>query len=226
MLVFGGRDSGDRNDLWALSLADPPEWTLLSAAGTPPSPRKQHTAIYDEDRARMVVFGGTAAGDSWALDLADALGTVSWEPLVVDGTPPGGRLNHTAIYDDSAGRMVVFGGPTSGWPGPTVMALEFAGPLAVPPPTAPAVTKFALHAMWPNPSRGALILDVDLPQSGRATFALIDVTGRRVAARDLGHLGPGSQSLRIDDLRIPAGVYFLELTHGGRALTRKVSFVR
>ncbi len=226
MLVFGGRDPGNRNDLWALSLAGPPAWTLVNAAGAPPSPRYQHTAIYDADRRRMVVFGGTPLGDSWALDLADPLGTVSWELLQVVGTPPGGRLNHTAIYDESARRMVVFGGPANDSSGPTVMALEFAGPLAVPPPTAPAVTRFALRAMRPNPSRGALILDVDLPESARATLALIDVTGRRVAARDLGHLGPGSQSLRIDDLGIPSGVYFLELTHGGRALTRKVSFVR
>lgn len=226
MLVFGGRDPNDRNDLWSLSLAGPPEWTLLSPAGTPPSPRNQHTAIYDPDRTRMVVFGGTSLGDAWALDLADPLGTVSWEPLAIDGTPPGGRLNHSAIYDQSEGRMVVFGGPANGSSGPTVMAVEFAGPLAVSPPPAPLVTTFAIRAMRPNPSRGALTLDVDLPESGRAMLAVIDITGRRVAVRDLGHLGPGSQSLWIDDLRIPTGVYFLELTHGGRALSRKVSFVR
>ncbi len=224
MLVFGGRDPGDKNDLWALSLADPLAWTLIDPTGAPPSPRSQHTAIYDADRARMVVFAGTPAGDTWALDLTNPL-EVTWEPLAVEGTPPGGRLNHTAIYDESAGRMVAFGG-TNGTAAPTVMALEFAGPLAVSPPTAPTVAGFAIHAMRPNPSRGALTLDLDLPGSARSSLALIDVTGRRVAARDLGLLGPGSQSLRIDDLGIPSGVYFLELTHGDRSLTRKVSILR
>jgi hypothetical protein len=224
MLVFGGRAPGEQNDLWALSLAGPLAWTPVDATGTPPSPRSQHTGIYDADRARMVVFAGTPAGDAFALDLSDPL-AVTWEPLAVEGTPPGGRIDHSAIYDESAGRMVVFGG-TNGTSAPTVMALEFAGPLAVSPPTAPAATGLTLHAMRPNPSRGALTLDFDLPGSARSTLALIDVTGRRVAARDLGVLGPGSQSLRIDDLGIPSGVYFLELTHGGQSLTRKVSILR
>jgi hypothetical protein len=60
------------NDLWALSLADTPTWTELTPAGTPPSPRGAHSAVYDPSRDRMLVFGGGgfagALNDTWALE--------------------------------------------------------------------------------------------------------------------------------------------------------------
>ena len=37
MIVFGGTDGAVLNDVWSLSLADPPTWTMLSPSGTPPS---------------------------------------------------------------------------------------------------------------------------------------------------------------------------------------------
>ncbi len=70
MVVFGGYDGTSRNDVWALSLAGSPAWTVLAPAGSPPDARKAHTAIYDPVRDRMVVFGGVGGGvldDVWAL---------------------------------------------------------------------------------------------------------------------------------------------------------------
>jgi hypothetical protein len=112
LVVFGGYGpGGNLDDLWALSLAGSPMWTQLSPAGTPPSPRFRHTAIYDPVRDRMVVFGGIGiAGDlsdAWALSMA---GTPTWSQLTPSGTPPGARAYHTAIYDPVRDRMVVFGG--------------------------------------------------------------------------------------------------------------------
>jgi hypothetical protein len=112
MIVFGGGNgSGVFGDVWALSLSGSPAWTQLAPAGTPPSPRADHSAIYDPIRQRMVVFGGCdfSGGfqDVWVLSLA---GTPEWTELAPAGTPPSARCGHVAVYDPVRDRMVVFGG--------------------------------------------------------------------------------------------------------------------
>jgi hypothetical protein len=107
MVVFGGGGASVYNDVWALSLAGSPAWSALAPAGSPPSGRYEHTAIYDPVRDRMVVFGGYELNDVWALSLA---GSPAWSPLVPSGGRPSGRYGHTAIYDPVRDRMVVFGG--------------------------------------------------------------------------------------------------------------------
>jgi len=117
MVVFGGygSDGGYRNDVWALSVAGSPAWSELTPAGTAPSARELHTAIYDPVRDRMVVFGGLevsdvhtgVCNDVWALSFA---GSPAWSALAPEGTPPSARDYPTAIYDPVRDRMVVFGG--------------------------------------------------------------------------------------------------------------------
>jgi hypothetical protein len=110
MVVFGGVAPSYRNDVWVLSLGEIPAWSQLTPSGTPPGPRRSHTAIYDPVNDRMVMFGGfdgTYRNDVWALSLG---GTPTWTALTVAGSPPAGRADHTAIYDPLRGRMVVFGG--------------------------------------------------------------------------------------------------------------------
>jgi len=112
MIVFGGvAPSSYLNDTWALTLSGTPTWSQLMPTGTPPSGRYGHTAIYDLARDRMLVFGGQdGAGfhnDVWALALS---GTPAWSPLTLAAPSPVGRAGHTAVYDVTRDRMVVFGG--------------------------------------------------------------------------------------------------------------------
>jgi len=112
MLVFGGGGNGGLfNDLWSLDLTPGAEaWTPIAVAGTVPAARVQHTAIYDEDNNRLVIFGGIAAGgfrsDTWVWNA----GTSQWAQLTGLGTPPAGRAGHTAVYESHNDRMLVFGG--------------------------------------------------------------------------------------------------------------------
>ncbi|MGH7740617.1 MAG: Kelch repeat-containing protein [Candidatus Eiseniibacteriota bacterium] len=114
MVIFGGADgTNDVNDVWALSLAGTPAWLQITPAGTPPSARYSHSAIYDPTNDRMVVFGGNGStgvlNDLWTLSLGSS---PTWTQAAPAGTPPSARSGHTAIYDPSGNRMIVFAGAT------------------------------------------------------------------------------------------------------------------
>ena len=114
LLVFGGLASASPfypTDVWALSLAGTPTWSMVTTIGGPTTGRYGHSAIYDPIRDRMIVFGGwdgTAnLNDTWALSLS---GPPTWNLITPVGSLPPGRREHTAIYDPTRDRMVVFAG--------------------------------------------------------------------------------------------------------------------
>jgi Rab9 effector protein with kelch motifs len=73
MIVFGGRDAtGNLNDLWVLDFAPTLSWSPLVPLGEPPPARDQHTAVDDGANQRMLVLGGSSAGDVWELSLGGA----------------------------------------------------------------------------------------------------------------------------------------------------------
>lgn len=95
--------------------------------------------------------------------------------------------------------------------------------------TVPVGAGLALLGAHPNPSRGSdLSVSLSLPDGAAASLELLDVSGRRVASRQVGSLGPGIHlvSLGRDTSRLAAGVYLIRLVQGGRVLTDKVAVVR
>ena len=111
MIVFGGRAGSTYfADTWALSL-ETLSWTQIASGGGGPSGRFGHAAILDAPRDRVIVFGGfdgaAHRNDVWSLPLS---GTPQWSQLMPSGTPPPGRLEHTAIFDPDADAMIAFGG--------------------------------------------------------------------------------------------------------------------
>lgn len=83
MIIFGAWDGGRRNDVWALSMSDPPVWSRLTPRGTPPTPRLSHAAIYDAAHDRMVIFGGDdryPCNDTWALSSREHRLGRDWRP--------------------------------------------------------------------------------------------------------------------------------------------------
>jgi Galactose oxidase, central domain/Kelch motif len=131
MIVFGGfegfADPVD-NDVWVLENANgiggTPTWTKLSPSGTPPPARSNHTAVYNPNSNRMIVFGGNNGGfgfnkvefnDVWVLENANGLGgTPTWINFILQGTSGiATRDSHTAVYDVTNNRMIIFGGHNS-----------------------------------------------------------------------------------------------------------------
>ena len=122
MIVFGGAlgaSSPCANDVWVLANANgingTPTWIQLSPSGSAPAPRWVSSAVYDPGSNRMTVFGGNSCfspfyNDVWVLANANGLGgTAAWTQLSPTGTPPDPSGYHTAVYDPSSNRMIVFG---------------------------------------------------------------------------------------------------------------------
>lgn len=111
LITIGGMSQTLQSGVWALTLSDTPTWTSLNPSGSGPGPIRWHSAIYDPMGDRVIVFGGRNSGGplngTWALSLT---GPPSWTSLVVSGTSPSARFDHTAIYDPVDHRMIVYGG--------------------------------------------------------------------------------------------------------------------
>ena len=131
VLFFGGwyydtiaEESVYLDEVWELALSPAPAWTLLTPAGTPPSGRRHHTAVYDPSADRMIVFGGNDGtsdrNDVWALSLT---GSGAWTQLTPAGTPPTARINASAVVDTLRSDMVLFGGSNTN----EVWVLELSG---------------------------------------------------------------------------------------------------
>jgi hypothetical protein len=128
-IVFGGETAlGRTNAVWALGLARPVPWTPLAPTGTPPAPRRNHSAVCDSAGDRLIVFGGAGEfgdfADLWSLSLT---GAPAWTPIAAGGGPPAARSGHSAILDPVRRRMIVFGGSADGILKADVWALSLSG---------------------------------------------------------------------------------------------------
>ena len=127
LIAFGGNFAffgTDQNDTRTLTnangAASPSIWSTLLTSGGPPTIRGQHSAFYDQANNRMTVFAGTNEiccnfqvdkNDVWVLTNANGIGaTPTWTQLSPSGSLPAPRFGHSAVYDATNNRMLVFGG--------------------------------------------------------------------------------------------------------------------
>jgi hypothetical protein len=86
----------------------------------------------------------------------------------------------------------------------------------------------ALLGAWPNPARRDLSVALSLPSGeSRGALELIDLSGRRVAYRDLSGLAAGRHQLALLERQaLPPGVYLVRLTRGSDVRSLKVAVLR
>jgi hypothetical protein len=134
MIVLGG-DSAfvsapDLTDVWVLTnangLGETPAWTQLFPTGGPPpggdyGGREFINAVYDPVTNRLITYGGASCDpcggldDVWVLTNANGLGAPpAWEQLFPTGGPPTSHYAHSAVFDASGNRMIIFGGIVPG----------------------------------------------------------------------------------------------------------------
>jgi hypothetical protein len=195
MIVFAGQTPGisyETNDVYALSLNGAPEWTHLAPAGTLPTRRAGHLAVYDPLSDVMLVFGGRRPGgflnDVWTLTLG-ALPT--WSSLSPSGPLPGAREGSPGVYDPNGDQVLVFGGWSASGTRNDLWALSLSGP--------PAWTQITTAAV-PAERSGASAIYASGPDrmilfGGNKTTAFNDAwaffPGARIARED-GKTTPGA----------------------------------
>jgi hypothetical protein len=83
------------------------------------------------------------------------------------------------------------------------------------------VLEFALQGAMPNPAvHGQLTVQFSLPSAEPARIDLFDITGRRVAGREVSSMGPGRHVVDLaQGGRVPAGVYVVRLSQGKQVRT-------
>jgi len=111
IVVFGGADipvddvGRQHSRTYELTLSEPPTWSQLDPCSSPPSGRRQHTAIYDAARDRMLVFGGSdpVRNDTWALNFGGST-------ALVPAPPPGSGFGIAAVAPNPSrgGVMLAF----------------------------------------------------------------------------------------------------------------------
>jgi sugar lactone lactonase YvrE len=90
-----------------------------------------------------------------------------------------------------------------------------------------APAQLALRGITPNPARHELRVSFSLVDSKAASLALFDVSGRQIAARRVDGMGPGWHSVTLSERSsLPAGLYIIRLSQGGRSLTTRAAVVR
>lgn len=116
LIVYGG-DAGPApfGDVWLLSNANgnggTPVWTQLTPSNQGPEPRTGHTAVYDSQNNRMVIYAGidgnSVLSDVWILSGANGKeGSATWTQSVSGPL----RRYHSSVYDPVSNEMITFGG--------------------------------------------------------------------------------------------------------------------
>lgn len=147
---------------------------------------------------RVTVYRSDAVGDWRAVGTAtpDGMDRITF---IDEDVIPGSRYGY---------RLGVFDGGVETFAGETWIDL-------------PAY-RLALAGARPNPANRRMSTEFELPASGPAVLEVLDVSGRRLVARDVGALGAGAHVLDLTpDRPLSPGLYWLRLTHAGRTLTAK-----
>lgn len=110
LIIFGGEDgSAAYNETRSLDL-NTLTWAILSPSGTTPAARFAHSAVYDPNAHRMIIFGGANYGqpmmnDVWSLDLT--YGSEHWQQLYPSGGPPAQRCRQFCAFNNLNNSLVI-----------------------------------------------------------------------------------------------------------------------
>ena len=258
MIVVGG-DSCDPctlyNDVWVLTNANgsggTAQWIQLLPSGGPPTPRTEHTVVYDGSTDRMILFGGgdnDVLNDTWVLASASGVDrstglpvTPQWIQQPTIGGPPAARGFHAAAYDSVTNQMIIFGGSSGyliGPAGPTplddVWVLTNANgtgnqapswsqisPAGTPPPDRAVFGHWGLY----NPSSDRMLVYGGVSDLAPTATTYQDVWALTNAISSSGTVGSGRSSIGVTGTTNPQLTVSEPITTGnGNYLYQRADF--
>jgi hypothetical protein len=242
MIVFS--PSADVLKVWALDLAEPASWSLLSPAGRLPFSRLVEQPVYDAKRRRILLHGGRyefgVANDTWAFYLDDTTPTML---SLVDALVEANRVRIRWYSGETVHGAATVLRRVDGaeWSQVGTIAQDGTGMLVYEDrdvaagqrldyklrvggeefgdvhATIPGVAG-VLRLSGPNPAIGAPRITFELAGTAPARLELFDIAGRRVFEKRLDGVGAGVLTLA----RQAPGVYFVRLVQGGNEVRRKI----
>jgi len=92
----------------------------------------------------------------------------------------------------------------------------------------PSAYVLALAGFTPNPASGSnLRVAFTLPKQAPGSLAIYDVMGRELAREDLSNEGAGPHNLRFGSTHhVPAGIYWIQLRHEAKTITKRGLVIR
>lgn len=115
VVMFGGSNGASLGDTWVLTAPwwSGLQWTQIGWSGFySPLRRNSHRMAYDENRQRVVMFGGSGANGQFLGDTWELVGD-TWQQ-VFPAQSPSPRWQHVMDYDPLRGVVVLIGGYSSG----------------------------------------------------------------------------------------------------------------
>jgi hypothetical protein len=185
-----------------------------------PFRRARHLASFVVAMSCAAVAHATSGPGSFDMSwwrIASGGGVSSGGAFVLSGTVGQGEVGATTL---TGGTFSLTGGFWAG--------VQVAQWVAVPPqPPAPAPV-MSLRGFATNPVRAdRLQVEFSLAHDGPASLELLDVSGRRVSAYEVGLLGAGRHTLDMGaGAHVAPGLYWLRLTQAAERRTIKAVVVR
>ena len=86
--------------------------------------------------------------------------------------------------------------------------------------------RIQLHQNYPNPFNPSTQISFDIPEAGRVTLTVFDLTGRKVAELLNETLAPGTHRITFDGEAFSSGIYLYRLQTANGSITRKMTLVK
>jgi DNA-binding beta-propeller fold protein YncE len=156
-------------------------------------------------------------GSTWSLIARGQLNTGSY-----DWTVPDVQTDHAKVAV-----VLVESADETGYSVDGVLGVSEAFSIAAPVSVSDlGPSQFALRGVTPNPAQHELRVSFSLRDSKAATMAVFDVSGRQLAGRRVDGMGPGWHTVALGrQSNLPAGLYVIRLTQGGRSLTTRAAVI-
>lgn len=189
------------------------------------------------DDQRLVMIGGSGAGNSTGPDVVDAVapGLVGYRYLVASGVGApagvfvGGEEDAKLMYlpfafeavsgdNNTTSREEVLHGVLNWFRG--LNDVPFVGGSEKLP------TEFAIESAYPNPFNPSTTLRVNVPATSQVKLAVYDVLGRQVATLVDGRMGAGRHQISWNASNVSTGIYFAVLEAQGTRQVTKLAFMK